>query len=646
MLTCLALIIFLVLAILQLYYFFEKPPTLFLIFKLVPGLLNHIALLRHKQFSVVDNWDYQVRINPTNVALIFEGKSWTYEEIDKESNKVANWALAAGIKCGDTVALLVPNRPAFVWIRLGLTKIGVKVALINTNVFGIPLAHVLTTSTATVLVIGAELLRSFETLDTIPEENNTHTIESVFVTIEEDSGEQQELFDSLQEKYNLRNLSQELAGTSCEDKKNFKEIRKAVQLPDVAWFIYTSGTTGLPKAAKVTHKRIDMFHRFISGLLELSAKDRVFVSLPMYHTNGGVLAFSVWLTGGAVVLCRKFSASRCLDYCRESGATVFIYIGEILRYVLAQPVKESDSHHDLRICIGNGLRPDIWDAVQNRLGIKEVREFYGSTEGNVMLINVDSKKGACGFVPRSKLIPRFLMSIIFKGEIVEYSVPDDEHPRDSKGLCIPAKPGQPGELIGRISTSKFAVSGHFEGYTNKAATDKKILCDVYSKGDKWFRTGDLLKWDAEGYFYFVDRIGDTFRWKGENVATSEIAEVFSTFPGVEEVNVYGVKIKGQEGRAGMASFVPSEGLDNFDFQGLYDFLSKQLPSYGIPVFLRIKSSIQTTTTFKHRKVDLVEEGYDLEKIDDPMYFHSTENRNYIPLDEELVEMIENGKVRV
>jgi len=606
--------------------------------KLVPAVVGHWFILLRKQFSVCDNFEYQVRRNPKAVALVFDSKRYTFAEIDAEANRVANWAIKQGIKPKDTVALLMPNRLAFPVIRLGLIKVGARLALLNTNVTGLPLAHVLNTSTANIVIIGSELLKSYKSLEDMPHHPDVPRPQIKEVWIHDENGK-----DCATEP-GFFSLNKALENASPKD-NNFYAVRSSIVPNDVAYFIYTSGTTGLPKAARVTHKRIDMYERFMCFLLELTTEDRVFVSLPLYHTNGGVLGFSVWHVGGAVVLSRKFSASRCLAECAEAGATVFIYIGELLRYLHCQPRKPSDRDHSLRLCVGNGLRPDIWADFQSRFGIKDIREFYGSTEGNVVLMNVDNKVGSCGYVPRTRLIPAPLLALVYRGKLIRYSVEKDEHPRDSSGRCIESEPSEPGELIGKITTSRFAASGQFEGYTNSEATQRKILKGVVSEGDQWFRTGDLLKRDEDGYFFFVDRIGDTFRWKGENVATSEVSEVLASFSGVDQAVVYGVPIPGLEGKAGMASFQPKD-VDNFDFDGLYVYLNKQLAAYANPLFLRVQTSVVTTTTFKYTKVGLVEDGYDPSKISDPLYFRSTEEGKYIRLDQNLFEAINAGKVRV
>jgi fatty-acyl-CoA synthase len=284
----------------------------------------------------------------------------------------------------------------------------------------------------------------------------------------------------------------------------------------------------------------------------------------------------------------------------------------------------------VRVCIGNGLRPEVWRPFQDRFGIPRIIEFYGATEGNVALMNFDGKVGAVGRLPR---LVRRAMGI----ELIRYDVAADAHVRDAAGFCIRCRPGEVGEAIGRLTQAV-----RFEGYTSPEATEKKILRDVFKKGDAYFRTGDLLRCDPDDYFYFVDRIGDTFRWKGENVSTSEVAEVLSVCPGVKEANVYGVSIPGHDGRAGMAALVVEPA---FDAAALAERVTRELPAYARPLFLRLTPEIEITGTFKHRKVDLVKEGFDPAQIADRLLFLDGE-RGYVPLEAPLHSRILSGEHRV
>jgi fatty-acyl-CoA synthase len=409
-----------------------------------------------------------------------------------------------------------------------------------------------------------------------------------------------------------------------------------VKARDKLFYIYTSGTTGNPKAANFSHLRYLSVGGAYTEIASVRPDDRIYCVLPLYHTAGGVIAVSMALLNGAtLVLRRKFSASEFWSDCRAHGVTIFQYIGELCRYLLNRPETSEDRVHKVRCVVGNGLRPDIWAKFQDRFGIRDVREFYGATEGNFALINLDNKVGAVGRVPP-------WLKSMFPVELIRYDVETESHPRDPDGRCIVCRPGEPGEAIGRISTDPRRPLGQFEGYTDASASGQKVLRDVFVKGDAWYRTGDLLSRDSEGYYYFVDRIGDTFRWKGENVATSEVAEVLSTCPGVREVNVYGVKLPGADGRVGMAALVADESLS---LEALYAHVTRQLAAYARPLFLRVRPELDTTGTFKHRKVDLVRDGFDPMAISDPLYFRDDARGRYEPLDQRLYEEIAAGRAR-
>jgi len=312
---------------------------------------------------------------------------------------------------------------------------------------------------------------------------------------------------------------------------------------------------------------------------------------------------------------------------------VFVYIGELCRYLVNQPPHPKERTHHLRLAFGNGLRPEVWEEFVSRFGVKDVLEFYGSTEGNVSLFNYDRHIGAIGRVPM------YLRSS-FQVRLVKFDIEAETPVRDESGLCVLADPDEPGEAIGLI---KDDARNNYTGYADKAASERKILRDVITHGDAWFRTGDLMRQDKEGYFYFVDRIGDTFRWKGENVSTTEVAEVISRYPGVSEANVYGVKIDRLDGRAGMAAITPEE---NFKLDGLRDYLVRELPSYARPMFIRLQPAIETTGTFKYRKVDLVRDGFDPAKIEQQLYFDNPEEFRYVPLTAELYARIQSGAFKL
>jgi fatty-acyl-CoA synthase len=562
------------------------------------------------EITLVDFVEERVAAAPHRLAILFEGRKITNAEMDAHANRVARWATAQGIGRGDVVGLLMENRAEFVMTWLGLAKLGAVTALLNTNLRGHPLAHSLAVADAKHLIVGAELGDALATA-----REHVTSWPTVWGTGGAVGG--------------ARDLDGELAERSPDPID--REIRRGLKAADKLFYIYTSGTTGLPKAANISNLRACMMGGGAAGAQQLGPEDRVYVTLPLYHSAGGVMAVgSALISGGVLVLARKFSARRFWSDCRENEVTSFQYIGELCRYLLHSPEQPDERQHRVRVCIGNGLRPEIWEPFQERFEIPKIIEFYGATEGNVALMNLDGRVGAVGRLPK-------LLRAVTGVSLIRYDVAKDEHVRDEKGFCVPCKPGEVGEAIGRISGLS-----RFEGYSSPEATEKKILRNVFKTGDAYFRTGDLLRMDADDYFYFVDRIGDTFRWKGENVATSEVAEVLSVCPGVKEANVYGVSVPGHDGRAGMAALVVG---DDFDPARLAERCLRELPAYARPLFLRLLPQIEITGTFKHRKVELVKEGFDPSALSDRLFFLDGE-RGYLRLDADLYGRIVRGEQRV
>jgi fatty-acyl-CoA synthase len=565
--------------------------------------------------TVCDAFERVVDANSSRPAVMFEGRTTTYSELEQAANRIANWARAQGIQQGQCVALFMENRPEYLASWLGLSKVGAHVALINTNLSGAPLVHAFTVASPSLVVLGAELTEAYETART--------SMAGVPVWTLGGRGAREGTLDD--------------ALASASSQRPPRQWRGGVKTGDKLFYIYTSGTTGNPKAANFSHLRFLSVGAAYTEIAGIRKEDRIYCVLPLYHTAGGVIAASMALLNGAtLVLRRKFSASEFWDDCRAQGVTVFQYIGELCRYLLNRPETADDRRHEVRCAVGNGLRPDIWERFQKRFGIRDIREFYGATEGSFALVNLDNTVGAVGRVPP------WLKSKI-PVELVRFDVESESHPRGADGWCIKCRNGEPGEAIGRISTDPSQPLAQFEGYTDSSATGKKILRDVFEPGDLWYRSGDLLSRDDEGYYYFVDRIGDTFRWKGENVATSEVAEVLSVCPGVVEANVYGVKVPGADGRAGMAAVVvdPSLSLDE-----LYEHVTRELATYARPLFLRLQPELETTGTFKHRKVDLVRDGFDPERVASPLYFRDDARGRFVPLDRQLYADITAGRARV
>ena len=410
-------------------------------------------------------------------------------------------------------------------------------------------------------------------------------------------------------------------------------------IDDRCLYVYTSGTTGLPKAANLNHYRVQLAMRAFSAVTDAKASDRMYDCLPMYHTNGGVLApGAVMMAGGTCVIRERFSARDFWSDVARSDCTMFVYIGELCRYLLNAPPTAADRDHRVRLCFGNGLRPDVWVPFRDRFGLPHIREFYASTEGNCSMFNFDSRPEAVGRVP-GWIAGRFPIAVI------RFDIDAEEEIRDAEGRCIRCGPDEVGEVVGQILSDPKKPGNRFEGYSDREATARKVLRDVFRPGDSWFRTGDLMRRDADGYFYFVDRVGDTFRWKGENVATLQVAEVLTGYPGIAEANVYGVAVPGTEGRAGMACVVPAKE-EPFDLAGLRAFLAARLPAYAVPVFLRVSGVLDVTGTFKQRKLALVADGFDPTRVEGALYVAPAGEPAYRPLDGILFKDVAAGTLRL
>ena len=334
------------------------------------------------------------------------------------------------------------------------------------------------------------------------------------------------------------------------------------------------------------------------------------------------------LGGGAVIIREKFSASRFWQDVADSGATIFQYIGELCRYLLANP--EPASPHGLRLAVGNGLSADVWEAFQNGFAIPQILEFYAATEGNFSLYNAEGKVGAIGRIPP-------FLAHRFPTAIVKFDDDTGVPARGPDGLCIPVARGEAGEAIGKIAGG----AARFEGYTDAAASEKKILRDVFKPGDAWVRSGDLMRQDAKGFFYFVDRIGDTFRWKGENVATTEVAAAAASAPAVRSACVYGVAVPSANGRCGMAAL---EVEPDFDPAAFRAHMASRLPAYARPLFLRIVQSLAVTETFKQKKQLLAQQGFDPAAIADPLFADC--GAVFAPLNAALYARISSGLIRL
>ena len=552
---------------------------------------------------------------PQRTAVVFEGRSLTWQAFNAEANRYAHTLAAEGVGHGDTVAVFMENRIEFLVTLIALNKLGAVGALINTNLRGRPLVHSVTVANSKKLLFGAELGAALEEAKAdlpLAEGQDYLSVADTDTPPPPNWAK------------DMTALAQGAADTNLPQTANNR-------LGDNSMFIYTSGTTGLPKAAVLSNRR----HLTSAGMaaiagFECDEKDIIYCCLPLYHGTGLLLAVgSSWLTGAALVLRRKFSASNFLKEIREHNVTCLIYIGELCRYLMNTPAQPDDADNPLKKIMGNGLRPDIWMAFKSRYGIKKICEFYGASEGNVSFANLLNKDCTVGMTASEVAL-------------VKYDVDEDRIERDANGFAIPAESGEPGLLLGRITDD-----ARFEGYTDPDATEKKVERNLLETGDAWFNSGDLLREVPVGYslgyahYQFVDRVGDTFRWKSENVSTNEVGEIINGHPQVKFCNVLGVEVPGADGRAGLAAITLERGGE-FDLEGFARYIEQELPSYARPVFLRIQPDLEVTGTFKLMKTELRKEGYDKNQVSDPLYVMKPHTSTYVPLDDDYYAQIVSG----
>ena len=547
--------------------------------------------------------------NAERVFLLFRDKRFTYAEANRRINRYASAYQGLGLTRGDTVALMMENRPEYLWHFLAAGKLGVRISLINPQNGGEPLVHALSIAKPKCTVVGAEVAHRYAQIAPLLGDARAYH--------EDDPYKQAE-------PSNLPAWAPLIEAASEQDPATTGQQR----LGDIAAYIYTSGTTGLPKAALVSHQRMFGFGQAVGGLgLLLDRGDVLYNCLPLYHTNSiGVALSSVVTWGSTMALARKFSATRFWDDVRATRSTTFVYIGELCRYLMSQEPKPNDSDNGIRAITGNGLRADVWPEFQKRFGIERVAEFYGSTEGNIGTLNFDGTVGSVGR--------------LLAGVLVKYDNERDEFVRGKNGWLVKCKPGEPGVLLGRISKRQL-----FNGYQDASATERKVIRNAFKTGDAYFNTGDMLRMDRLRRLYFVDRMGDSFRWKGENVSTLEVQEQLSSWPPAAIANVYGVNVQGAEGRAGMASLVLKDG-ESFDPKAFREHVDSSLPPYARPLFVRIQKELESTSTFKLKKVALQDENFDPNRVSDPVYFRDPTSGDYTAMTQSLYDDVVNGRLRL
>ncbi|KAH9520442.1 hypothetical protein Btru_060800 [Bulinus truncatus] len=585
-----------------------------------PWLEHDMKLIKHggkvrKQLDLlcksflIDKFETHVSETPKKPFIIFEDNVYTFELVDQLACKVANIAKSWGLGKGDCVAIMIQNEPSFIWTFLGLQKLGIAVALINYNLRLQPLIHSVLAAEPKYFIVGPGNALLEAVCDVVESLGDIKVFVQGLGSLPSPVGFHS--FDSLM----FETLPIPISSV----------VRKDLTLKDTCCYIYTSGTTGNPKPAIISHSK----SLGIASLLlfvDLSSTDVLYVVLPLYHSSGGGIGlYGAIATGATILLRKKFSASHFWSDCCQYNVSVIQYIGELFRYLLAQPPSKYETMHKVRGALGNGLRKDIWEDVIKRFNIPIVREFFGATEGITLLINLSGVPGAIGRL--SPLLSKIDPDV---KALVKFDYATAQPIRDKNGFCIKVGIGEPGLFLTKVRDD-LIENGTLTVYrSSKEANEKKIVRDAFAKGDLWFNFGDVFILDKDYFLYFNDRIGDTFRWKGENVSTTELSNVITALSFIEDANAYGVTVPGHDGRAGMIAITLKQGitLGEKELKELYDHICDQLPTYARPLFLRHLKEAVLTGTFKQRKVELVNEGFDLSKVGDALYFLDNEKSTY------------------
>ncbi|GAA1584804.1 long-chain-acyl-CoA synthetase FadD6 [Nocardia ninae] len=529
--------------------------------------------------------------HPDRPFLRFEGTTYTYGAANAAANRYASVLAEHGVGRGDVVGVLMTNRPETLFVVLASVKLGATVGLLNHNQRDQVLAHSFGLLNSVLNVIGEECKEALDSLS-----------------------------EPLANTLSANDLQVAAESAAATDPPVCAEITAKER----AFLIFTSGTTGLPKASVMTHLRWTKSMAGLGGLgIRLHGNDTLYCCLPLYHNNALTVALSaVVCAGGTLALGRQFSVSRFWDEVIREEATAFIYIGELCRYLLNQPAKPTDRQHRVRLAVGNGLRPELWDEFKQRFGINRIVEFYSASEANVAFINAFSVDRTAGFGP----LPY---------AVVQYDEETGKAKRDNNGRLRKVGTGHVGLLL-----SKVTDRSPFDGYTDKEASEAKLLRDGFQQGDVWFDTGDLVRDQGWHHIAFVDRLGDTFRWKGENVATTEVEGALTRSDAIAEAVVYGVDVPGTDGKAGMAAVTLSPDAE-FDGKAIAELAYRQLPGYAVPLFIRVVDELEQTSTFKSRKVELRKQGY--ADGDGTLYVLAGRSNGYVPAYDDYAEDVAAGR---
>lgn len=562
----------------------------------------------HTAVKLVERWADEL---PNARAIVSREGQYTYRQFNHRANQVAHALRALGAKADESVALLMDSRPEYLFSVVGAAKLGMATGLINTNLAGDQLKHALKITESSWIIVGSEHLKAVhDIIDDIELPRSR-----VLVWTEDNTP------PSFESAHHMNVYVDEASEAPIGEGAGYDMKRPFV-------YICTSGTTGLPKAALVRNQRfMQACYYFGQAVLDVTPADVMYTAgLPLYHNTAISQAWGVALTGGgAVALRRRFSASKFWDDCDEFDCTMFTYVGEVCRYLVKAPPHPKERAHKLRCVLGAGLRPDIWDEFKTRFAIDTVYEYYGATEGNVGLINLSGKPGMVGRISPGR------------GHVLAKVDPETEEMVSEGGQLVAAKPSESGILLAKIGPM-----AEFEGYLDKSKNASKVVDNPFGKSDRYFNTGDMLTLHEDNWVSFADRLGDTFRWKGENVSTNDVQETVSTCEGVKEANAYGVTVPGCDGRAGMVAITAEPG---FDVQRLASHVTSHLPAYARPLFLRIEDSLQMTGSYKYVKTGLKADGFDPKKIASPLYFLNSDGR-YTALETSVYEAICAGQIRL
>ncbi|KAI6649571.1 Long-chain fatty acid transport protein 4-like [Oopsacas minuta] len=587
--------------------------------KLLMSIKKSQIICKKDELTFHKRWNRLAVTHPKKVAVVFQDQIWTYRHIVLTANRVANYISAnLCLDVGDSVALIAENCPEYIVILLALSKLGCPTALINYNLKAKQLIHSINIASCKAVIVTNSFSDQVNQIEGDLVSTNIYSLNR--------GASNTNYKDIIQ-------LSQYSPSTEPTGRENKITIRSTL------CYIYTSGTTGLPKACIIPHIKA-----FVSGFVfyqsaNIVSDDILYVTLPLYHSSALLISVGMLMHGGCKMYLRsKFSASHFWDDCVANGCTVIFYIGEVCRYLLSQPNKPSDLTHKVTRAIGNGLRVSLWNEFKTRFRVNRIIEFYAATEGYASTLNLISEPGYVGYLPVSmKYVPYFNV-FYYSNFLARLDKESGEPVRLPNGLCIQCEPNEPGEILGIIREGPKKMIG----YLSEEATKKKVIRNVFTRGDAYLRTGDVLSYNEFGFYTFLDRKGDTFRWKGENVSTNEVETIITSIIGHNDVIVYSAPIPGTEGRAGMLAIV----MDDIDLESLLVNFRQALPSYSVPLFIRLISAPELTSTFKYRKVNFREEGFDINTITDPIFFLDPRCNKYVPLNGDLYDVIMREKLRL